>query len=60
MLDVIVDRHFEAVQALDDEIEDLEEDLFDDREISGQVRRRTYEIRQDLVQLRRVISDARR
>jgi magnesium transporter len=55
LLDVVVDSHFEAVQALDDEMEDLEDDLFDDRAISGQVQRRTYEIRKDLVQLRRVI-----
>jgi magnesium transporter len=55
LLDVVVDSHFEAVQALDDEMEDLEDDLFDDRAISSQVQRRTYEIRKDLVQLRRVI-----
>lgn len=55
LLDVVVDSHFEAVQSLDDEMEDLEDALFDDREISGQVQRRTYEIRKDLVQLRRVI-----
>jgi len=55
LLDVIVDSHFEAVQTLDDEMEDLEDALFDDRAMSGQVQRRTYEIRKDLVQLRRVI-----
>jgi magnesium transporter len=55
LLDVIVDSHFETVQALDDEMESLEDVLFDDRAISGQVQRRTYDIRKDLVQLRRVI-----
>jgi magnesium transporter len=55
LLDVIVDSHFEAVQALDDAMEDLEGDLFDNQALSGQVQRRTYGIRKDLVQLRRVI-----
>ncbi len=55
LLDVIVDSHFETVQTLDDEMEALEDDLFDDQAISGLVQRRTYEIRKDLVQLRRVI-----
>jgi magnesium transporter len=55
LLDVIVDSHFEAVQALDEEMENLEDTLFDEKAISGQVQRRTYAIRKDLVQLRRVI-----
>jgi len=55
LLDVIVDGHFAAVQTLDDEMEGLEDSLFDDRALDGQVQRRTYAIRKDLVQLRRVI-----
>jgi magnesium transporter len=55
LLDVIVDGHFTAVQTLDDEMEGLEDTLFDDRALDGQVQRRTYAIRKDLVQLRRVI-----
>jgi len=55
LLDVIVDGHFETVQALDDEMEGLEDALFDDRTLDGRVQRRTYGIRKDLVQLRRVI-----
>ena len=55
LLDVIVDSHFETVQALDDEMEGLEDILFDDRMVNGQVQRQTYSIRKDLVQLRRVI-----
>jgi magnesium transporter len=55
LLDVIVDSHFETVQALDDAMEDLEGDLFDNQALTGQVQRRTYGIRKDLVQLRRVI-----
>ena len=55
LLDVIVDGHFETIQAMDDEMEALESDLFDEEARSGRVQRRTYEIRKDLVQLRRVI-----
>jgi magnesium transporter len=55
LLDVIVDGHFETIQTLDDAMEDLEGDLFDDKAMSGRVQRRTYAIRKDLVQLRRVI-----
>jgi magnesium transporter len=55
LLDVIVDGHFEAVQALDDEMEGLEDALFDEHALDGLVQRRTYAIRKDLVQLRRVI-----
>jgi magnesium transporter len=55
LLDVIVDGHFDAVQVLDDQIEALEDQLFDDRAVSKQVQRHTYRVRKDLVQLRRVV-----
>ena len=55
LLDVIVDQHFEAVQALDDAIESIEDDLFDERTPNRAVQRRTYRIRKDLVELRRVV-----
>jgi magnesium transporter len=55
LLDMIVDGHFEAVQALDDSIESLEDDLFDEKAQRGQVQRRTYRVRRDLVELRRVV-----
>jgi magnesium transporter len=55
LLDVIVDGHFDAVQTLDDDIESLEDGLFDDRAVDGEVQRRTYRVRKDLVQLRRVV-----
>ncbi len=54
LLDVIVDGHFDAVQALDDAIEDLEDGLFDEQSRTAAVQRRTYQIRKDLVQFRRV------
>lgn len=59
LLDVVVDGHFEAVQALDDCIEDLEDDLFDDNPGKAHVQRRTFQLRKDLVLLRRVVLPVR-
>jgi len=55
LLDVVVDGHFVAVQGLDDAIEDLEDELFDDSLPGGTVQRSTYAIRKQLVGLRRVV-----
>ena len=55
LLDVIVDGHFEAVQVLDDAIESIEDGLFDDRVPNSGIQRHTYQIRKDLVELRRVV-----
>src|SRR3954453_10487695 len=54
LLDVVVDGHFEAVQALDDGIEAIEDDLFDNNPRSG-MQRKTFRLRKDLVELRRVV-----
>ncbi len=55
LLDEIVDGHFAAVQVLDDQIEGLEDQLFDDKALSKGVQQRTYRVRKDLVELRRVV-----
>ena len=55
LLDYVVDSHFEAVQALDDQIEALEDQLFVDRPRDKAVQRRTFELRKSLVLLRRVV-----
>ena len=55
LLDVVVDGHFEAVQALDDDIESLEDELFDDDGPQRGLQRRTFRYRKDLVELRRVV-----
>jgi magnesium transporter len=55
LLDNVVDGHFEAVHALDDHIEALEDRLFDDRPKDKAVQRRTFELRKSLVLLRRVV-----
>ena len=55
LLDFVVDGHFDAVQALDDQIENLEDLLFDERPHDSDVQRRSFELRKSLVRLRRVI-----
>jgi len=55
LLDVVVDGHFEAVQALDDGIESLEDELFEDGGPKRGLQRRTFRLRKDLVDLRRVV-----
>jgi len=55
LLDLIVDGHFDVVQALDDEIEDLEDVLFEDNPAKGHIQRRTFALRKTLVRARRSI-----
>jgi magnesium transporter len=56
LLDVLVDGHFTAVQSLDDEIEALEDLLFEDRRAQVElVQRRSFELRKSLVLLRRIV-----
>jgi len=59
LLDVIVDGHFDTVESLDTEIEELEDLLFDDRTKSVEVQRRSFELRKSLVLLRRVVLPTR-
>jgi magnesium transporter len=55
LIDNVVDGHFAAVQALDDTIEGLEDELFDENSRGTDVQRRTFELRKSLVLLRRVV-----
>ena len=55
LLDHLVDGHFEAVQALDDEIEELEDQLFDTQPKRMDLQRRSFQLRKSLVLLRRVV-----
>jgi magnesium transporter len=55
LIDNVVDGHFAAVQALDDTIEGLEDQLFDDRSKGTEVQRRSFQLRKSLVLLRRVV-----
>ncbi|GAC1523463.1 MAG: magnesium transporter CorA family protein [Marmoricola sp.] len=55
LLDFVVDGHFDAVESLDEQIEQLEDLLFDDRSHDQAVQRRSFELRKSLVRLRRVV-----
>jgi magnesium transporter len=56
LLDHLVDGHFAAVQQLDESIERLEDMLFDERRSQIQaVQRRSFQLRKNLVALRRVV-----
>ncbi len=55
MLDVLVDGQFDVVQALDDEMEDLEDLLFDQSNGVHQLQRRTFALRKSLVRTRRAV-----
>jgi magnesium transporter len=59
VLDVVVDGHFDTVQSLDTEIEELEDLLFDDSFRGPEVQRRSFELRKSLVMLRRVVLPTR-
>ncbi|MFC1408155.1 magnesium transporter CorA family protein [Streptacidiphilus sp. N1-12] len=56
LLDYLVDNHFSAVQELDERIEALEDLLFQEsRDAIHAVQRSSFELRRDLVRLRRVV-----
>ena len=56
LLDTIVDQYFETLQALDDEIEALQDILFDDAQADARpLQRRTFELRSALLRARRVL-----
>jgi len=55
LLDTVVDGHFETIQRLDDAIEGLEDQLFDEHGQTHAVQVRTYRLRKELVELRRVV-----
>jgi magnesium transporter len=55
LLDYVVDSHFDAVLSLDDQMEALEDRLFEDKPQDKEMQRRTFELRKSLVTLRRVV-----
>ena len=55
LIDHLVDGHTAAVEVLDDEAEELEDLLFDQRETSGDLQRRSFALRKALTQLRRAV-----
>jgi len=55
LIDYLVDGYFTAIQALDDFVEGLEDQLFSDIPQDRAVQRRTFELRKSLVRFRRVV-----
>jgi magnesium transporter len=55
LLDYIVDGHFDAAQIMDDQIEQLEDLVFDERPQHARLQRRSLQLRKSLVHLRRVV-----
>lgn len=55
LLDYVVDSHFDAVQALDDHIENLEDLVFADHSDPAAIQRQSLRLRKSLVLLRRVV-----
>ncbi|HVW81969.1 MAG TPA: magnesium transporter CorA family protein [Mycobacteriales bacterium] len=59
LLDVVVDGHFDTVQALDDRIDTLEDLLFEPGDTGTAVQRESYDLRKALVRIRRVVLPTR-
>ncbi len=55
LLDTVVDGHFDTVQQLDDAIEELEDGLFDGEPLSRATQEKSFRVRKELVELRRVV-----
>ncbi|GII93699.1 magnesium transporter CorA family protein [Sinosporangium siamense] len=55
LLDHVVDGHFDVVQSLDEQIEGLEDELFDGATGNRHMQRRTFEMRKSMVQFRRLV-----
>jgi magnesium transporter len=55
LVDYLVDTYFEAVQALDEEVESLEDELFTEKPRDLAPQRRIFELRRSLVTLRKVV-----
>jgi magnesium transporter len=55
LLDVVVDGHFDTVQDLDAEIERHEDRLFDEKSHGTDIQRSSFQLRKNLVMLRRAV-----
>lgn len=55
LLDFVVDGHLDTVQSCDEQIESLEDLLFDGRSRDDTVQRRSFELRKNLVRIRRLV-----
>ncbi|MEW9528813.1 magnesium transporter CorA family protein [Microbispora sp. NPDC049125] len=59
LLDYVVDSHFDAVEAMDEQVEKLEEKVFGDEVVGRDEQRFAFELRKSLVTLRRVVMPMR-
>jgi len=59
LLDVAIDQQFDVLQGLDDDADDLTDAVFADRPDLKSLQRRTFTVRRELVDLRRVIPPMR-
>jgi magnesium transporter len=55
LLDYVVDTHYDAVQQMDNVVDALEDQLFNERIRDTVVQRQTFEVRKDIVALRRLV-----
>jgi magnesium transporter len=59
LLDVVVDTHFDTVQALADQVDALEDELFEPGEQGVLIQRKSFELRKSLVRVRRLVVPTR-
>ena len=55
LLDVVVDGHLDAIQQLDDRVEEVEDSLFNEQPRSMDVQRSTYALRRSMAGVRKVV-----
>lgn len=55
LVDTVVDGHFVTIQSIDDAMEALEDQLFDERVSPRLIQQHVYRLRKELVELRRVV-----
>lgn len=55
LLDTVVDDQFVWIEMLDERVEDLESDLFDKRQAGAPFARTLFDVRKELVTLRRIV-----
>jgi magnesium transporter len=56
LMDFVVDHYFPIVDALEDDLEALEEEIFAEAPLSRQTTRRIYELKRDLLEVKRAVS----
>lgn len=55
LLDTIVDGYYEVVTRIDERVDDLEEELFDEQHAGNRIARQIYELHKEISHLRRMV-----